>query len=254
MKVVAIVQARMGSARLPGKVLKDICGTTLIERVIERTLASSTVKTLVVATTEHESDNQLVEFLQRRQVQVFRGPVDDVLARYYGAADHHHADVVVRVTADDPLKDPGVIDRVTERLLIDPQLHYASNTLRPTYPEGLDIEVFRFQALESAHHHASLKSEREHVTPYIYKNPQLYKVANVEADEDLSAWRWTVDEARDLEFMRKVFGHFHSEPLVGWRTVVGWLKNRPDVVSINSDIRRNAGYEKSLKNDEAVRE
>jgi spore coat polysaccharide biosynthesis protein SpsF len=248
LRTIAIIQARMDSSRLPGKILADIAGKSMIERVIERVAAAQSVDEVVVATTSAVNDDILIDHLRKTNAcAVFRGSSDDVLRRFSECAKLHHADVVVRVTADDPLKDPQIIDKATSLLITDARLDYCSNTIEPSYPEGLDIEVMHFSALERADKEAQLASEREHVTPYIWKNPGLFQILNFRSDRDLNDWRWTVDRQEDLEFMRRVFGEFRDRPLVLYQDVIAWLDAHPDVRQINSGIHRNEGYLKSIK-------
>ncbi len=238
----------MGSTRLPGKVLADIAGKTMIERVVERTAAAVEVDQVVLATTTDATDDVLVQTVARLGLcAVFRGSLEDVLARYHDSALHYKADLVVRVTADDPLKDPSIIDKAVRYLKENPGLDYCSNTLDPSYPEGLDIEVFRFAALARANADASLPSEREHVTPYIWKHPQIFGLLNFHFKKDLKEWRWTVDKPADLQLMRRVFDHFQDQPLVSHDEVISWLADHPEVREINSGILRNEGYLKSVK-------
>jgi spore coat polysaccharide biosynthesis protein SpsF len=248
LRTVAIIQARMGSSRLRGKVLADIAGKTMLQRVIERVAAARGVDKIVVATTNAREDDILVERLNNQATcEVFRGSVDDVLSRFFECAKLHRAEIVVRVTADDPLKDPQIIDKAISLLKADPTLDYCSNTIEPSYPEGLDIEVIRFSSLERAHVDAQLASDREHVTPYIWKHPDLFNVLNFKSDRDLSDWRWTVDKPEDIEFMRRVFEEFRDYPLVPYQDVIAWLDLNPQIRLINSGISRNEGYLKSLR-------
>jgi spore coat polysaccharide biosynthesis protein SpsF len=249
MKTVAIIQARMGATRLPGKVLAEVAGRCLIERVLERTRATPGLDAVMVATTTDRADDALVEFLTRNGCGVYRGSMDDVLDRYYRCARSCDAEIIVRVTADDPLKDPQIIAHALGLLIADARLEYCSNTLEPTFPEGLDIEVFRFSALERAWREARLASEREHVTPYIWKHPDLFKVLNFRHERDLSAWRWTVDKPGDLQFMTAVFSHFAGQPLVRYQDVIAWLDANPQVREINMGTQRNEGYLKSLQSE-----
>ena len=247
MRTVAIIQARMGSTRLPGKVLTEISGKTMLQRVVERTSAAKSVDEVVVATTNEKEDDTLVNYLKNEGIcDIFRGSVDDVLSRYYECAKLHKADIIVRVTADDPLKDPQIIDQAIELLNEDPMLDYCSNTIEPSYPEGLDIEVVRLSALERAHNEAQLASEREHVTPYIWKHPNLFKILNFKFERNLKDWRWTVDKPEDIEFMRCVYREYGSCPLVSYKDVIVWLDKNPQIRQINSGINRNEGYLKSL--------
>jgi spore coat polysaccharide biosynthesis protein SpsF len=249
MNVLAIVQARMSSTRLPGKVLLDIEGSPLLQRVIERARATPSIDAIVVATTVEPEDDVLAEWLQAADVDVYRGSRDDVLDRFYHCAAARGADIIVRVTADDPFKDPAVNERAVAALLADPQLDYCSNTLEPTFPEGLDVEAFRFSALKRAFREASLPSEREHVTPYIWKHPELFRMLNFRHDTNLSDWRWTVDKPNDLKFARAVFAQFPGRPLVGFRDIIAWLDHHPEVRAINADTIRNEGYLKSLQSE-----
>ena len=240
----------MGSTRLPRKVLADIAGKTMIERIVERVKAARSVDEIVVATTKSREDDVLSGFVENiPECGIFRGSVDDVLERYYQCAELHHADIVVRVTADDPLKDPQIIDKAVQLLSDDSSIDYCSNTIRPTYPEGLDIEVMRFSALQRAYFEAKLLSEREHVTPYIINHPELFKNHNFENDWDLSSWRWTVDKPQDLEFMQHIFEAFRDSPLVPYQDVITWLENNPEIMQINAGTVRNEGYLKSLKTE-----
>lgn len=248
MNTVAIVQARMGSTRLPGKVLMPIAGTPLVQRVIERVAAAKQVDQIVVATTDDSSDDDLAAFLKGLGIaKVFRGARDDVLDRYFQCAAQFGADIVVRITADDPLKDPEVIDLATSVLRSVATLDYVSNTLAPSFPEGLDVEVFRFGALSRAWNEAKLESEREHVTPFIWKHPELFSVRNVSYQRNLSSWRWTVDKPEDVLFMTEVFNRFSGQPLVSFRDIISWLDEHPEIRSINAGTVRNEGYLKSMQ-------
>lgn len=238
----------MGSTRLPGKVLADIAGKTMLQRVVERVSSANSVNQVVVATTIAEEDDVLANFLKNEAIcDVFRGPIDDVLSRYYQCAKLYGADIVVRVTADDPLKDPEIVDKAIDLMIQNLLLDYCSNTIDPSYPEGLDIEVIRYSALERAHNEAELGSEREHVTPYIWKNPYLFRILNFRSDRDLKEWRWTVDKPEDLTFFRCVFEKFKDSPLVSYKAVIDWLEKNPKIREINAHINRNEGYLKSLE-------
>jgi len=246
LKTVAIIQARMGSTRLAGKVLSDIAGKTMIERVIERTCSARLIDKTIVAISNDHQDDVLASYLEKLSIPVFRGSSNDVLKRFYDCASQHNADIIVRITADDPLKDARIIDHAI-KLMTTGNFDYCSNTLEPSYPEGLDVEVLRFSALEAAHNNAVLASDREHVTPYIWKNPEQFMIHNFKSERDLSSWRWTVDKAVDIKFMNRVFEHFEDQPLVSYVDVIAWLDNNPDVLNINSGILRNEGYLNSVK-------
>jgi len=249
-RIVAIVQARMGSTRAPNKVLADIAGQPMLAHVLQRT-ARAKVDAVVVATTDKPEDDVLERWVRESGLAgCFRGSEDDVLDRFHRAAMQEQADVIVRVTADDPLKDPQIINRALSLLASDDSFDYVSNTMRPTFPEGLDIEVFTFAALDRAHKQAKLASEREHVTPYIWKHTELFKVLNFELGEDLSTWRWTVDKPADIEFMRAVFSAFPGGNAMPFQDVIDYLRRHPEVAAINTGTARNEGYLKSLDKEQ----
>ena len=181
----------------------------------------------------------------------YTGSSDDVLDRFYQAAKRAKADIIVRITADDPFKDPEVLDHIVEYFLAHSELHYASNSIDPTYPEGLDIEVFRFSALEQAWKEAQLPSDREHVTPHIWKNPDRFNVANVKHDIDLSDLRWTLDYKEDLEFVLEVYARLYSRGIFLMSDILALLEANPELAKINEGIARNAGYKASLQKEDA---
>ncbi len=250
-RVVAVIQARLGSTRLPGKSLADIAGKPLLGHVVERMRACATIHDVVVATTAEPKDDELARVAGLLGVAVYRGSTDDVLDRTYLAARGASADIVVRATADDPFKDPGVTDQIVGKLL-DGAFDYVSNTLAPSFPEGVDIEAFTMDALARAWREARLLSEREHVTPYIWKHPERFRVWNVSLSTDLSRLRWTVDYPEDLTFARAVYAElYHGEPF-GMEAVVSLLARRPELARINGGVARNEGYERSLAHDRPV--
>ncbi len=234
-RVVAIVQARTGSSRLPRKVLEDIGGAPMLARVMDRLGRARTLDALVVATTVEPLDDVLADLAAERGWACHRGPVEDVLARYHQAAVAHGADVVVRVCSDCPLIDPAIVDRVVATLLADPALAYVSNnTPARTYPIGLDVEAFTFAALDSAHREDERPELREHVTPFIKRDPARFPAAGVAATgPDRSELRWTVDVDVDLEMMRRVYAGAGD---VGAAEVLGWLDRHPEVAALNRDV------------------
>ncbi|MDP2601854.1 MAG: aminotransferase class III-fold pyridoxal phosphate-dependent enzyme [Deltaproteobacteria bacterium] len=250
--VVAIIQARMGSTRLPGKVLADIAGRPMLWHIVGRVRRASTVGRVVIATSTARADDPVEEFCRAHEIACFRGSETDVLDRYYQAARESAADTVVRVTGDCPLIDPQVIDRVVAVFLAE-ECDYATNTFRYTYPDGLDTEVFSFAALESAWRQAARPAEREHVTPYL-KTSGLFQVRNVENEIDLSKrnLRWTVDEPSDLEFARAVYARLGSCGVFGYRDVVRLQEEEPDLYQINAGRTCNEGHYKSLVTDSAI--
>lgn len=250
LNAVAIIQARMGSTRLPGKVLADICGKPLLQRLIERVRATPGISRVVVATTTESADDVLADWCSAQSVAVYRGSVDDVLDRFWQCAKQHPAEFIVRVTADDPLKDPEVIAQALALCASSPEVDYASNTLQPTYPEGLDIEVVRFRTLERAAREAKLPSEREHVMPYVWKNPDRFVLRGFTMQPDLSHWRWTVDKPADLDLVRRIFAHFADQPLVGHQAVIAWLNDNSELLAINAGTIRHEGYFKILATEQ----
>ena len=250
MRTIAIMQARMGSARLPGKVLADIAGKPMLLRIIERTASAKLVDDIVIATTTSGADDALVRFVETNTPhKVYRGSEANVLDRYFQCARQHSADVVVRITADDPLKDPGIIDHAIQLQAAAPGIDYCSNTINPSYPEGLDVEVFSYSALEKSHREARLLSEMEHVTPYMYKNPDRFTIRDFQYERNLSDWRWTVDRAEDLQFANAVFSHFYDQPLVSYADVIQSLEENPQIREINAHVIRREGYLNSLASD-----
>lgn len=241
MNVVAILQARMGSSRLPGKVLLDLAGEPMLVRGMNRLSRAETLDEVVVATTVEPADDAIAEICQERDEPYFRGSEEDVLDRYYRASKRHQTDVVVRVTSDCPLIDPEVVDRVVSEFLeCQPKVDYASNTApRRTFPRGLDTEVMRFDALERAWRDDENPAWREHVTPYIRCHPELFRTYGVLNDEDLSHMRWTVDTPEDLAFLRRIFEHFEHDRS-SWREVLALLEAHPDWLEINREVEQKA--------------
>jgi len=250
-RIVGIIQARMGSTRLPGKALADLAGAPFFARVVERMRACETLDALVLATTAEASDDPLAALAESLGLLVYRGSVDDVLDRFTQAARLAEADLIVRITADDPFKDPQVTDHAVRLWLQRPDLDYVSNTIQPTYPEGLDIEVFTREALERAWREARLPSEREHVTPYIWKHPDRFRLLNFAHERDLSHLRWTVDYPEDLAFARAVYERLYRPGQVFLMAdILRLLEAEPQLAQINAGFRRNEGYLKSLAEDE----
>ena len=241
----------MGSTRLPGKVLADIAGKPMLLRIVERLTAAERLDDIVIATTTSDHDTALVHFVEQHTAcKVYRGSEANVLDRYFQCAQQHEADVVVRVTADDPFKDPAIVDLAIELRTAAPAADYCSNTIRPTFPEGLDVEVFTYSALAKSHAEAALPSEKEHVTPYIYKHPERFTIRDFQFERDLSDWRWTVDRQEDLTFANAVYSHFQDQPLVSYVDVIQWLDLNPHIRELNSNVVRREGYQKSLRSDQ----
>jgi len=249
-RVLAIIQARMCSTRLPGKVLRDIMGKPLLAHVIDRISKSKLVdNNIILATTSNPADNVIVNFANENHLDCFVGSEENVLDRFYQAAKRAGADIIVRITPDDPFKDPEVMDKIIQ-IMLDGDFDYVSNTIKPTYPEGLDIEVFSFETLEKAWENAKKPSEREHVTPYIWNRPDTFKLCNVENDVDLSPMRWTIDTNNDLEFTKAVYERLYVPGKTFlMRDILTLLNDRPELQKINAGIERSAGYKKSLREE-----
>jgi glutamate-1-semialdehyde aminotransferase/spore coat polysaccharide biosynthesis protein SpsF (cytidylyltransferase family)/predicted dehydrogenase len=243
--VVAIIQARMGSSRLPGKSLAEIENRPMLWHVIQRVKRATLVDRVVVATSTAAADDAIEAMCQENGVHCYRGSENDVLDRFYVAARGEKASQIVRITADCPLIDPDVIDRVVRRFQRG-DLDYASNAMVRSYPDGLDTEIFSFSALEMAWHEASKTSEREHVTPYMRSNK--FRTANVENDSRsfYQHYRWTVDETADLEFIRAVYKAFRDRESFGMNDVLELIEKTPGLEKMNSEIVSNVGYYKSL--------
>ncbi len=239
MRVVAIVQARMGSTRLPGKVLKDLGGATMLERIVGRVRRSTSADGILVATTLEPSDEAIVVECRRLGVAVFRGSKHDALDRYYKAGQQARADAVLRVTADCPFIDPALLDDLL-RSFFDHRPDYASTSLVRTYPRGLDAEVMTFAALSRAWREATLPYQRAHVTPYLYENPSKFTLFSLTGEEDYSEFRWTVDTVEDLELARAVYAHFRNKEDFGWRDVLNLMAAQPQLAQINQHVRQKS--------------
>jgi spore coat polysaccharide biosynthesis protein SpsF len=242
MKVVAIIQARMGSTRLPGKVLMDLCGATVLDRVLNRLTRSRLIQESVVATTLEPADDAIVEHCVRTARKIFRGSEQDVLDRYYRAAKQMGADVVVRITSDCPVIDPEVAD-ATIRAFLEQRADYASNTRVRTYPRGLDTEVMTMQALERAWRESTKPYQREHVTPYIYENPNEFKLHGIENDTDCSQHRWTLDTPEDYQLLGTIYTRLEGRDDFAWRDVLELVEGDPALANINRHIAQKAVHQ-----------
>ncbi|MBM9577341.1 aminotransferase class III-fold pyridoxal phosphate-dependent enzyme [Leptospira sp. 201903070] len=239
MKVLAIVQARMGSTRFPNKVMQLIEGKPLIGLLLDRLLLSKKIEQVVVATSVDSKNDTLVSFLNQKGISYFRGNENDVLDRYYQAALLNKADVIVRITGDCPLVDPNLVDEVIE-LFFSKTYDYVSNIDPPTFPDGLDIEVFSFFALEKAYHLATKTFDREHVTPFLRESKEFLKT-NLSFSKDYSSQRWTVDEKNDLDVIQNIFGHFSPRIDFGWKEVILLYESKPEIFQLNRHLKRNEG-------------
>ncbi|MBT3981948.1 MAG: glycosyltransferase family protein [Bacteriovoracaceae bacterium] len=242
-KTVVIVQARMGSTRLPGKVLNPLEGIPLLEHVCRRIQSSKLSDLLVIATSIDPNNDPIDKLCDSLGIECFRGSEEDVLGRFYCAAVNHKPEYVVRITADCPLVDPEIIDHAIN-LISNGGYDYVSNTEPPTYPDGYDVEVFKFEALKKAHHGAEHKYQREHVTSYITENQALFKCHSFAAPEDLSHMRLTVDTSEDFEVIKLIYSSLYSKNhLFSYEEVVQFLKKNPQILELNSHFERNEGYD-----------
>ncbi|OWA36192.1 acylneuraminate cytidylyltransferase [Saccharibacillus sp. O16] len=247
MNTVAIIQARMGSTRLPGKVMKNLFGKTVLQHVVERVIRASNIDQVVVATTQAEKDNLIVEEAEKLGVAWFRGNEDDVLDRYYQAAVLNQADIVVRVTSDCPLIDSEVLSDLVG-FYKEHKYDYVSNTLKRSYPRGLDAEVLSFESLKVAHENASNQESREHVTPYVYNNPDLFSLYSYENAIDYSEYRWTLDTAEDWDLIQKIYENLYREnEIFSWEKGIALMQQKPELYEINAGVEQ-----KKLSNSEGL--
>ena len=243
-----IIQARMGSSRLPGKVLmKSGNGMSLLYHVINQLRHCSKVKNLVIATTTNQEDDEIEKFADNNSVNVFRGSEKDVLDRYFQCAKKYSFSTIVRITSDCPLIDPQIVDKVIERFFSG-NYDYATNTLIRTFPIGTDAEVFSFNALETAWKNAQLPSEREHVTPHL-RNKGNFKTINVENDTNISNLRLTVDRIEDFELINEILNNLSINP-IHLENILELFSRKPELIEINKHINNNEGLDRSLKEDE----
>jgi spore coat polysaccharide biosynthesis protein SpsF len=235
-----IVQARMTSTRLPGKVLRPVLGQPLLGYELERLKRCQNADGILVATTINATDDPVVHFCQTQDIPVFRGNEQDVLSRYFGAAQQVQASTIVRVTADCPVIDPEIVDQVIARF----QTHaapydYISNTLTRSFPRGLDAEVFSFNALSQAHYEATEPAHREHVTPFLYTQPERFRLGAVEATPSTAHHRWTVDTPEDFELIRHIIESLYpTHPQFSYQDILALLAKHPDWVGLNAHIEQ----------------
>ena len=250
-KVVAIIQARMSSSRLPGKVLMPLANKPVLAHIVERLSYCKMIEKIVVATTDEVSDDLVADYCANNNIDCYRGSLEDVLDRYYQTAKIHHADPIVRITGDCPVIDPVVVDAVITGYLSG---EYDCYGLGGEFPDGLDCTVFSFSAIEKAWKEAKLQSEREHVGPYIENNPHLFRNGALELFQGLTQHRWTLDEPNDYKLLSKIFDELYR-PDTPFLTheILQFIQNNPELSVINSKIVRNEGYLKSLQEDKVIK-
>ena len=245
-RVVAIIQARMSSTRLPGKVLLDLGGRPALERMLERVKRAATVNETVVATTVDSSDDPIVDLCKKIGVPVFRGSLPDVLDRYYQCAVQHHAEIVVRLTGDCPFIDPVLIDDVVNALVAE-SADFACNRLPPpfarSFPIGLDVEACTFDALQTAWKNATEKHDREHVLPYLYEVPGRFRVTQLQWQEDLGHLRWTLDTPQDLELLRELANRLGSRNDFTWQEVLAVYQSDASLAAINAAVQHKTMFD-----------
>lgn len=243
MTVNAIIQARCGSTRFPNKVFADIDGKPLLWHVVNRLTYAKTINKIVVATTTSSKDNRIEKWCKENNVSCFRGSEEDVLNRYYCASVAFPSDVVVRITADDPFKEPAIIDAVVNKL-IDESYDHVTNNFPPSWPEGLDCEAFRFSALEISEKTTHDKFEREHVTQYIYHNSDKFRIGNVESEKNLSHLRWTIDKEADYNMVKAIYAkrNPNNKGILLMEEILEILNSYPEISEINSSVERSAMF------------
>jgi len=245
-KKTVMIQARTDSSRLPNKVLKTIEDKPLLWHVINRVKQIKNVDQIILITTKREIDKKLIGIANESKILSFQGDTLDVLNRHYQCALKFNADPIIRITSDCPLIDPLLVQEILEFFLSN-DYDYVSNTIIPTYPDGLDTEIFSFMSLKQAANQAKLKSEREHVTSYIKNNSEKFKLYNYRSVQDYSKFRWTVDEKYDLDFVRQIYFEMRPKKIFSMDDILKIISKNPEIQKINSNIMRNEGYLKSLK-------
>lgn len=251
MKIIAVTQARYGSTRLPAKVLKEVGNETLLDVHLNRLSKAKNISKLIVATTVEPQSYVIEGIAHAHGLDCYKGSIDNVLERFYEAVVSENPDYIVRITSDCPLIDPKVVDKVIEKC-VNNNYDYCSNTLFPTFPDGVDVEVFKFSSLKRAYEEATLKSDKEHVTPYIWRNStakggSLFRSYNYTNPVDFSSYRITVDTQEDFDVIKELIEALGTEQ--DWKTYISYLDSHPDIKDKNSNHTRNEGYTKSLLND-----
>ncbi len=249
MTIGCIIQARMSSTRLPGKVMMTLDKKNpVLYYVISQLRHSKLLNKIVIATTNLYEDDKIVEFAQNAGIDYFRGSDNDVLDRYYQCAKKFSFSTIVRITSDNPLIDPEIVDKTIEKFHSN-SYDYVTNTLPRTFPYGTETEVFTFEALQIAWNRAKKPSEREHVTPYFYNNPDKFKIANLSYSKNVSFLRWTVDKQTDLELVRTIISKIKKTPIL-MVDIINLLTKEPQLIDINRDHVLDEGHLKSLKTNE----
>ncbi len=238
----AIIQVRVGATRLPNKIFAEIEGHPLIWHVVNRLKNSKYLNSTIIATTLNSPDDKIEEWANYNQIKCFRGSQDNVLKRYYEAANYFNVSNIVRITADDPFKDYQIMDQVIEKFYAE-NADFACNNSPPSFPEGLDIEVFSLAAIERAYKNAKTNFEKEHVTQYFYKNPDQFNILTLSHNPNLSHLRWTIDEADDLEMARIVYEKLFAEKQIFlMQDILELIEKQPEITRINDKVIRSTMY------------
>jgi len=238
----AIIQARVSSTRLPNKVFANLGGKPLLFHVVDRLKKSIYLDSIIIATTDNVADNSIEQWASTNEIPCFRGSEYNVLKRYYDTAKHYKVKTIVRITADDPFKDYQVMDNVINQF-ISQEADLACNNFPPSYPEGLDVEVFSFAALETAYRNSCTDFEMEHVTQYFYQNKSNFKIVTIDPIKDLSDLRWTIDTLEDLEMTRKIYSKFTKRKSIYlMEDILKILSDNPEISKINGSVKRSEMY------------
>jgi spore coat polysaccharide biosynthesis protein SpsF len=243
-KITVMIQARTGSSRLPGKVLSQIENKPMVWHVINRVKKIKSVQQIALITTKEKSDRILLEIAKENKIIGFSGKTSDVLNRHYQCAKEINADPIIRITSDCPLIDPKIVEEMIQFYLKN-NYDVVSNTITPSYPDGLDIEIFSFNALKKAAKEAKKKHDREHVTTYFGSHTKKFKIYDYQNKSDLSNFRWTVDRIQDMQFVRAVYSKIKPKKVFSMNEVLQILKKYPKIIEINKGIIRNEGHSKS---------
>ena len=253
MTVGCIIQVRMGSSRLPGKVLKKLDNkNTVLDYVINQISHCKLIDKIIIATTQEKHDDVIVEFAKNKGLLYFRGDSLDVLDRYYQCAKTFSVDVIVRATSDNPVNDPEIIDELI-KIFLNNKFNYATNELIRSFPQGIFAQIMSFTTLENTWNNAKLPSEREHVSPYIEKNKDKFKIYNLKHADNLSHIRLTVDRENDLLFVQKIIEQIKKKPIL-INDILKVLEKNPDLLEINKNYVLDEGYKKSLNDDKIYSE
>jgi len=238
-KIAAIIQARMGSTRLPGKILKNILGEPMLLKLVKRVKSANTLDEIVVATTALSEDDIVEELCNKNGICVFRGDADDVLNRYYFAAKQFDAGIIVRLTGDNPLVDPQIIDSAVSKFLELKNIQSIDYLLTQNYPYGINVEVFSFSTLERAFNYGMEPYEREHVTPFIYRNPNKFNLYFQKYSKDYSAYRLTVDTPEDLKLIETIFNELYfTKEIFLLEDIIKLIEEKPELIEINKGVKQ----------------